>query len=603
VYTWGYKMPAPINFLEPDSVLAGDAVVRTERGTWAHFTGRVSTLSAEAPEEVGPVLDLVEQWADGGGVAIGYVAYEAGQGLDPALTLKGSSGPYAQFALFNDAPREFDALAPVAPPKQLTMVPAWTEDEYVVHAEQVLEDIRAGRIYQANLTFPLELDFPDIKSAWFGLAEPSAPPHSVYVEFSNLQIACLSPELFFSRDGNRWRSRPMKGTSSLDAHYASPLQLREKDRAENIMIVDMVRNDLGRIAETGSVQVFSLCDIETYPGLVQMTSTVQANSSAGLREGFRALFPAASITGAPKVEASRVIAEHEVAPRGIYCGAVGTVGPGRNTRFAVGIRTLIRQNKDCFYWVGSGLVADSDPSSEYAECLLKARQLGVVHPFGFVETMRLTEEKDINLLHHHMQRLRESLIAHGGSLNQDLTELVQKAADQYPGALPAKLRLVVTWNGQARVEISPLEEWPDELEVALQLNAVRSKDQTLQHKTTWRGPYVRAANANPTAFECLLANEKGEVTEFTRGNAEFLLRDEWVTPPVVSGLLNGIARRERLRQGECIEKTVTLADLAEVTAVRFVSSVRGVVPVKIKPLEGVLLHSLIQSPSSPTPTQ
>lgn len=603
MYTWGHTMPVPINFLEPDSVLAGDAVVRTDRGTWAHYSGRVSTLTAETPEEVGAVIDLVEQWAQEGGVAVGYVAYEAGRGLDPALVAKDFAGPYAQFALFGDVPREYDALAPVEPPKQLTMVPGWTEEEYIVHAEQVLENIREGRIYQANLTFPLELDFPDVKRAWFGLAEPSAPAYSSYIEFSNLQIACLSPELFFCRDGNRWRSRPMKGTSSIDAHRASPLQLREKDRAENIMIVDMVRNDLGRIAETGSVQVSSLCDIEIYPGLVQMTSTVEADSSAGLREGFGALFPAASITGAPKVEASRVIAEHEVSARGIYCGAVGTVGPGRFARFAVGIRTLIRQNKTCSYWVGSGLVADSDPTAEYAECLLKARQLGVVHPFGFVETMRLTEENEIKLLPLHMARLRESLTAHGALLNQDLQQLVSKASEQYRGKLSAKIRLVVTWNGHAKIEISPLEEWPEELDVALQINAVRSDDQTLQHKTTWRGPYVRSLNANPTAFECLLVNEKGELTEFTRGNAEFLLKNEWVTPPLTSGLLNGIARGERLRQGECVEKAVTLADLAEVTAVRFVSSVRGVIAVKIRPLAGVLLHSSIQSPSSPSPTQ
>lgn len=596
-------MPAPIHFLTPDAILPGDAVVRTDRETWAHYSGRVATLSATRPDAVGELLNRVEQWASDGGVAIGYVSYEAGTALDPALRAHEPGVPLAEFALYDQKPKEWHCLAPVPSPSQLTMVPAWTESEYVRHAEAVLEDIRAGRIYQANLTFPIELDFDDVKRAWFALAEPAGPPYAVYIEFSNLKIASLSPELFLSRTENRLMSRPMKGTSSLEAHRQLPLQVREKDRAENIMIVDMVRNDLGRVANTGSVHVSSLCGIEIYPGLVQMTSQVEAESERGLRDVIRAVFPAASITGAPKVEASKVIVEHEVASRGIYCGSVGVIGPGQDLRLSVAIRTLVEENKNCTYWVGSGLVSDSVPAEEYAECMLKARQLGVVHPFGFVETMRMDEQKEISRFAAHMARIKASLTAHNAVLTQDLGALVKRAAEQYPGGLPAKIRLVINWNSQARVEISPLEQWPETLEVALQPNAVQSEDPTLQHKTTWRGPYVRALNANPSAFECLLANQKGEITEFTRGNAELLWRDKWVTPPLESGLLGGIARAERLAKGECEEKTVTLADLAEVTAIRFVSSVRGVIPVTLRPLAGVRLHSLIQCPSSPSPTQ
>ena len=270
-----------------------------------------------------------------------------------------------------------------------------------VHARALAtlqERIAWGDTYQVNFTFPLRARLAADPWAFFSsLFHTQRPRYAAYLDTGRFAIASVSPELFFDWRGDRLRTRPMKGTAPRggsareDDAQARALAASEKDRAENLMIVDMLRNDLGRVAVPGSVSVSELFAVERYPTLLQMTSSVEARTTAGLPEIMAALFPCASVTGAPKVRTMEIIAQTEQAPRGVYTGAIGYVGPGRRASFNVAIRTVVvdRESGESCYGVGSGVVADSSAAGEYAECLLKARILSET-PFRLLETMRWT---------------------------------------------------------------------------------------------------------------------------------------------------------------------------------------------------------------------
>ena len=287
--------------------------------------------------------------------------------------------------------------------------------------------IRSGDTYQVNYTYRLRTQFAgDPWNFFLRLVAAQDPPYGAFVDTGEWVICSASPELFFRLDGTRIECRPMKGTAARgrtqaeDLAQAQALQASEKERAENVMIVDMVRHDLGRVAQTGSVKVARLFEVEKYPTIWQMTSTIEAQTEAGLGEIFRALFPAASVTGAPKVRTMQIIAELEPLPRRLYTGTIGFFAPGRRAQFNVAIRTLLanRRTGCAEYGVGSGITWDSDPEAEWQECRAKARILAPPVPaFSLLETMRWTPEEGYFLLERHLERLQDSALYFGFRLD------------------------------------------------------------------------------------------------------------------------------------------------------------------------------------------
>lgn len=344
-------------------------------------------LTASTADAVLPTLREIERRVDAGETAIGYIAYEAASGIAPELVTRPpiDGQPLVAFALFR-ALVPLDALPPADDPQ----LPERWESEWDAanHADrvgQIREAIRCGNTYQVNLTWRLRAEVgQDTGWAMFRKLIAKQPvPYAMYLRFPDRFVCSLSPELFFALDGTRITTRPMKGTAprssdpQIDRAMVDALAHSEKNRAENVMIVDMLRNDLGRIAHTGTVHVPSLFEVETYATLHQMTSTITAGTSASAVDIFRALFPCASITGAPKVATMRYIAQLEPSPRGVYCGAIGLWEPNRKATFSVGIRTITldRSTNIATYGIGSGIVWDSVAADEYEECLLKAQLL------------------------------------------------------------------------------------------------------------------------------------------------------------------------------------------------------------------------------------
>jgi para-aminobenzoate synthetase/4-amino-4-deoxychorismate lyase len=409
--------------------------------------------------------------------------------------------------------------------------------------------------------------------------------YPAYVDTGRHVLCSASPELFFRLDGNFITCRPMKGTVKRgrtlaeDEAQAKWLHASEKNRAENVMIVDMIRNDLGRVAEIGSVRVPELFTTERYRTLWQMTSTVTAKTRASFAELMTALFPCASITGAPKVSTVNIIAHLETTPRGVYTGCIGMLAPGRKAQFNVAIRTVTvdRQRSEAEYGVGGGIVWDSTAEGEYDEALLKARIITQKHPaFDLFETLRWTPTEGYFLLERHLSRLGDSAAYFGfpfdrGKTSSHLADL----AGSFPPT-PLRVRLLLKPDGSLNYQTAPLPGTPSlPLRVKLASAPLNSDDIFLFHKTTHRDVYEKARAACPDCDDMLLHNERDELTEFTIGNLVAEINGELVTPPVECGLLAGTFRAHLLAQGEIREKVITREELPSFKQIFLVNSVRG----------------------------
>lgn len=559
-------------------------------GGRAFFTNPVEIITAHSHEEVRPALRRVERAAADGLYAVGFVAYEAAPAFDRALLVKQHSVdlPLLWFGIFDNTSARQTAGGEFR-------VSAWTPSisraEYEERVETVREAIARGDTYQVNYTLRLCARFEGDDFAFYErLRTAQRTRFGAYVNTGRFRVLSASPELFFRRRGRRVETRPMKGTAARgrwkeeDDVAAARLVASEKERAENLMIVDLLRNDLGRVAETGAVKVEELFRVERYPTVLQMTSTVAATLRAGvtLEELFAALFPCGSVTGAPKVSTSRFIAALEDWPRGIYCGAVGFVAPGGDAAFNVAIRTVVidAETGEAVYGVGGGVTWDSTPGGEYAETLEKAKLLTEDAPdFELLETMRL-DESGFHLLTEHLARLEVSADYFDIPVNvAEVRATLARHAEEHDGA-PRRVRLLVSADGHARVESEPLVELPfGPLRVALALSPVKKSDRFLCHKTTNRKPYEARRAELPGAFDVLLWNEEGELTEFTNGNVVVELEGRRLTPPRECGLLAGTLRTVLLRKGEVEERVLTKDDLARASRVWFVNGVRGWVEV------------------------
>ncbi|MFC5997033.1 aminodeoxychorismate synthase component I [Pseudonocardia hispaniensis] len=358
-------------------------------GTALRCAGPSRVLVAERPTEVLDVLAEVDRATRAGSWAYGYLAYEAASALDPTLPARaGPEGlPLAWFGLCAE-PEPVTPIEPRAAGRYRAQPwrPGWTPQEHARAVDAVRAQIAAGETYQCNLTVRLHSRIDgDLTGLYADLALAQGGAHNVYLDLGRWVIASASPELFFEIAGNRLLMRPMKGTSrrgrspAQDRALGEALRMSPKERAENVMIVDLMRNDAARIAETGSVSVRALCRLERYPTVLQLTSDVTARlrPETGLVDVLRALFPCGSITGAPKRRTMQLISELEPEPRGVYCGAIGLVGPpdaAVRARFNVAIRTVVadRASGAAVYGTGGGITWSSEPAAEHAELLAKA---------------------------------------------------------------------------------------------------------------------------------------------------------------------------------------------------------------------------------------
>jgi len=571
-------------------------IIIQQGNDWLSFKEPVEVLTACTPDEVFQCLEKIEK---SGLWAAGFVSYEAAGAFDDALqTHSPGSLPLLQFGLFQTL--EKVDLTSVGNYSLGEWKPSVTRGEYADAIASIKEHIAAGDTYQVNYTFRLNTDFSGEPFSFFcDLAAAQQGGYGAFIETDDFAICSASPELFFELKDGTITSRPMKGTlprgltAEADRTAAEMLQNSPKDRAENIMIVDMIRNDIGRVAEAGSVKTLSKYDVEKYPTVWQMTSTVQGqvnvdavspprSSVRGERDEdvastiFKALFPCASITGAPKAKTMELIQGLEKNPRGIYTGSIGFIDPEGNAQFNVAIRTAVIQDGKAEYGIGGGIVWDSDAEAEYEEALSKAAILTKKMPtFELLETM-LWEDGKIFLLGRHLKRLAES--ADYFNFKCDLNVICDHLRNLRIDS-PTRLRLLLNENGEFDVQVLGLKRLEASSTLAIAKEPVDSGDVFLYHKTTNRAVYEQAKAGFPEADDVLLYNERGEVTESCIANIVVELNGRKVTPPVSCGLLPGTFRDELLEKGEIEEGLVTLKDLKRADSIWLINSVRRWRPV------------------------
>ncbi|MGQ0741673.1 MAG: aminodeoxychorismate synthase component I [Alphaproteobacteria bacterium] len=565
------------------------------------FAEAAGVVVARQISEIGAAFAAIESALARGLHVAGYFSYELGYALEPRLVPlmpKTRHVPLLWFGLFRRrdelfGPGAAPALASLARGRAYAAPITFDETaaSYAAAFKRVQDYIGTGDIYQANITFGGRLRVVgDPLDLYLRLRPHASAAYCAYIEDGERTVLSFSPELFFHIEDGAITAKPMKGTApreadiALDEKAREDLRLSDKDRAENLMIVDLIRNDLARAAVTGSVRVDELFAVETYPTVHQMVSTVRARLRAGMgpREIVQALFPCGSVTGAPKIRAIEVIAELERKPRGIYCGAIGYFSPDGEAEFNVAIRTLTIAGGYAELGVGSGLVADSRMASEFAECLIKAQFVEQAHcPLSLIETLRFVPGEGFVRLPLHMERMRRSASVFGLAFDEfaaraELQSLVTRANS------PQRVRMELHESGSLKLEAKPLEAIPQVWTYAISDWPVQSTDPLLLHKTGWREhfeeEFVRLSRLTGCA-EVIFVNERGEITEGSRSSVFARFGQSLVTPPLSCGLLDGCFRRAMLGDSaaRCAEGVLFADDLALADAVYLGNSVRGLI--------------------------
>jgi len=581
-------------------------------GRLTAFWRPLAVIRADGPEEVAAALAAMEQARASGHFVAGYFSYELGYVLEPRLRPllpRRRAVPLLWFGVFGDPERlegedAFDAWcegrAYAGPLRH-----EWDEAAYGARFVRVRAFIAAGDFYQTNLSFRSRFAFAgDPLALYRALRARSAARHGAYVDDGERQILSLSPELFFDLDADgAIAAKPMKGTAPRGGDAVADVLAREtlagspKDRAENLMIVDLLRNDLGRIAEVGSVHVRDLFTVETYPTVHQMVSTVAAElrPGTGIAAVVRALFPCGSVTGAPKIRAMEAIAELEASRRGVYCGAIGHFAPDGSARFNVAIRTLTIAGDRGELGIGGAVVQDSVLAGEYAECLLKARYYEAARrPLELVETLRWSPAEGLVRLDRHLARMarsadclgipfnearaRESLISALPPPCGEVGPPEPRSGEGGAGGGPLRLRLSLSESGDFACTAAALPEGKAPWTYAISPVRVSSHDALARHKTNWRELYESEFARLTQALGCdevIFLNERGEVAEGSRTSV-FVERDGCLlTPPLAAGCLDGVLRRELLETGRCAEATLRPENLRG--AVYLGNSLRGLI--------------------------
>jgi para-aminobenzoate synthetase/4-amino-4-deoxychorismate lyase len=547
------------------------------------FGRPLECLLARTPAEVAALLDRAHALAQQGRWCVGFVRYEAAIAFDPACRTHEADGPMAWFAVY-DQPVAWPAQR-AAPAVPLAWQGSLQRGAFEGAVQRIHLAITEGEVYQVNLTAPWHSRFDGDPMALFQALHRAQPQaYAAFVDTGEEQVLSVSPELFFDWRNGRLLSRPMKGTAPRgatpedDAALAAGLLASEKERAENLMIVDLIRNDLSRVAQPFSVQVPRLFERRAWPTVWQMTSDVTALTRPGttLAEVFAALFPCGSITGAPKLRAMHWIRQLEAAPRGVYCGAIGVLQPGGAATFSVGIRTVVLCDGQARCGIGSGITIDAQAEAEWREWQHKAAFLQrASQPFDLLQTLRL-ERGSYPALPLHLVRLAEAAGHFGRSFDEAAArQALQREAQAHPAGT-WRVRLLVDGRGQAATQAFALEATLQPVHVQLAAAPVTAPLEFLRFKTTLRQHYDAHAPVAGAAFDTLLWNADGEVTEFTRGNVLALLDDgRWITPPLRCGLLDGVGRALALQQGRAVEAVLRVDQLPRVRELRFVNALRG----------------------------
>jgi para-aminobenzoate synthetase / 4-amino-4-deoxychorismate lyase len=563
------------------------------------LTRPAGVLEATRTDEVADVLGAAESAAARGLWVAGFVAYEAAPGLDPALAVRAPDAtglPLAWFAMFEA--RE-DAVLPrpredPAPPAEGAWVPSVDRERYDASIESIREHIAAGDTYQVNYTIRLRsLIDGDDRGLYRDLCYAQRGRHAAYLNTGRYRVLSASPELFFRIEDGRLTTRPMKGTAprgrwrAEDESIARGLRSSVKERAENAMIVDLLRNDLGRVSRTGSVGWSSVFEPERYETVWQLTSTVtsELEPGQGLVQVFKALFPCGSVTGAPKVRTMELIAELEDSPRGVYCGAVGWLSPanwqGPRASFNVAIRTVVVDSQTGLadYGVGGGITWDSSPNGEYEETVAKARVLTARRPpFDLLETMRRDPGSAIHNLDDHLRRMGDSADYFAFTFPQGQVRMALEAAisDKAAADRPSRVRLRLERDGHFEIGVSTLDTAePLPVTVALDDLPVDPADVFLFHKTSLRSRFEEARRRHSDAADVIMVNKLGDVTESAVANLAVRLDGRWWTPPVDCGLLAGIGRAQAMAEGRLEERRIRVGELAGAQELALVSDLRG----------------------------
>ncbi len=568
------------------------------------FENPIEVITATTLLEFFEALDRLESARNQNLWSAGFISYEAGYLFEEKLTnrfnkkRKKSKVPLLCFGIFKQPEDKAKPIfKKVNTKKQKPILSnfraGWDFETYRKKFKVLHKNIAEGNCYQGNLTFPVYADYKgDPLDIFQQLAKKQAVKYSALVNLNETPILSRSPELFFKVDekGNI-EAHPMKGTAPRyqdpirDAKSISNLQSDPKTKAENIMIVDLLRNDISRIATVGSVKVPKVYEVETYPTLHQMISKVVAKLQPGtsIAEILRALFPCGSITGAPKISSMEILDELEDTPRDVYCGAIGYIGPGAKMQFNVAIRTItLFPNNLAQLNVGGGVVWGSTAESEYDEAMLKAKyatQGQFIQPanFSLIETLRLSKEEGFIRLNLHLDRLENSATELGfkfdkASLLDRLNKIPQADFDQ-------RIRIELTPKGNLKIQAERLHESKKIFRIAIAKSRLSSANFVLKHKTSKRGIYdqARAEYGKDLIEEVILENERGEICEGVFTNIFIRKRkgDLLLTPPLHCGLLEGVLRRESLENGIAKEAIITRQDLTEATEIFVGNSLRG----------------------------
>jgi para-aminobenzoate synthetase/4-amino-4-deoxychorismate lyase len=584
-------------------VLLDDSL--TQGGRSLLFTAPEEIVVAYSPDEVAAGLDAVSEGLARGLHATGFFAYELGYCLEPKLkTLlpPKRSVPLFWIGLFRE-PRPLDdagarawldANGGAGRAKISDLNLSWTRAQYARAFAAVQDYIAAGDVYQINLTLKYRFAFEgDPVALYAALRRKQRVAHGALIATPDLNVLSLSPELFLRREGKHLSTRPMKGTAPRgrtpreDARIKTWLAMDEKQRAENLMIVDLLRNDLGRVAKIGSVEVTDLFTVETYRSVHQMTSGISAElrSDVGLKDMLGALFPCGSVTGAPKVRAMEIIRELETEPRGVYTGAIGHVAPSGDSQFNVAIRTVVLGGASGEMGIGGGIVADSKEESEFEECLLKAQFLTRVDtPFELIETLRFERGKGFHLLERHLARLQMSAAHFGYPFSREKVVAALDEEAARVGAPVAMVRLLLAEDGAITVTSTAIELPTRDTVWRFVISDQRldEKDPLFYHKTTRRQFFDREMERQKATTGCdevIFLNKKGELTEGTRTNLFLEFDGRLFTPALTCGLLPGTLREELLDlpRAAASEAVLTLQDLLAADRVYLGNSVRGLI--------------------------
>ena len=564
-----------------------------ESGQVRVYDRPVDVVTAWTPAEVEPAFAQIQKYQKAGYYAAGFASYELGHIFEPRLAAFVPANPeipLMRFGIYKSYHTISDNLFnPCAAVPDLKLVPAWQEEDYINRFDKVIEYLRAGDVYQINLTFPMTGQYEgsavDLYSC---LRERQPGQFGGVLSYDDFEIASLSPELFFQRDGDQIFMRPMKGTARRLPDPKADLALREsmrhdvKSQAENLMIVDLLRNDLSRIAEKASVKVPELFALETYPTLHQMTSRIKArvSQSIPIRQLFQCLFPCGSVTGAPKIRAMEIIHELEGGPRGAYCGSIGFIDPDGASCFNVAIRTFTLMGNQITYNVGSGIVLDSQGNDEYAECLLKAAVTQPDKP-DLIETFRYDPNKGFIRLDRHLARLNDAArqLGYPIALHEIKSELGDLVANH-----PLRVRLTLSATGEFNIETEPFKELSTPIKIALSAAPLSQTVQETRYKISAREFYDRERarlQAETGCDEVLFFNPHGDLCEgsFT---SVFIEKDGTLfTSDLSCGLLPGILREELLGAGRAREAIIRHDNLIDADRIFVGNSLRGLMPARL----------------------